>query len=227
MDYKETIKELESLSKLSKKNLEGLKRFGIKPKTKILCVSVPDLRKLAKHIGKNHKLALEIWDSKIHEARILASMIDEPEKVSEPQMEKWVKGFDSWDVCDQVCMNLFDKTKFCYKKIKEWSSRKEEFVKRTAFSLMAAVAFHRKDISDDKLLSFFPIIKKASIDERNFVKKSVNWALRQIGKRNILLNLKAIKLAEEIKNINSKSARWIANNALRELKDEKIIARLK
>lgn len=221
MKYEEIVKKLNSLSRVNPKNIEAMARFGIKPKTKLLCIPIPELRKLSRKIGKSHELALKLWDLKIHEARILAGIIDEPEKVSESQMEEWVKEFDSWDICDQTCANLFDKTKFAGKKIKEWAKREEEFVKRTSFSLMACLAVHDKNAKDSYFLKFFPIIKRAAKDERNFVKKAVNWALRQIGKRNPDLNKKAIELAQEIEKIDSKSAKWIAKDALRELKNKK------
>jgi len=198
---------------------EGMARFGIDVKY-ALGVKIPVLRSLAKKIGKNHKLALDLWKTKIHEARILASMIDEPKKVREIQMEQWVKCFNSWDICDQVCMNLFDKTDFAWKKINDWPKRKEEFVKRAGFSLMACLVWHDKKSQDAEFIKFFPIIKKYSDDERNFVKKAVNWALRQTGKKNSNLKKHAIKIAKEILKINSKSAQWIAKDALRELKNQ-------
>jgi 3-methyladenine DNA glycosylase AlkD len=213
--YKKIIKKLVSLKDF--KNAAGMARFGIRPKTKVLGVSVPELRKIAKEIGKNHNLALKLFASGIHEARILAGFIEIPEKVTEKQFEKWIKIFDSWDVVDQVCSSCLDKTSFAYKKIFELAKRKEEFVKRTAFTLMCCLAVHDKKMPDEKFLKFFPLIKRAATDERNFVKKAVNWALRQIGKRNKKLNKEAIKLAKEIQKINSKPARWIANNAWREL----------
>jgi 3-methyladenine DNA glycosylase AlkD len=180
-------------------------------------VSIPDLRKMAKGIGKNHILAKKIWDSGIHEARILAGMIDLPERVTEKQMKHWVKDFNSWDVCDQVCSNLFDKTKFAYPKAIKWSKRNEEFIKRAGFVLMATLAVHDKEADNQKFIRFLPIIKREATDERNFVKKAVNWALRQIGKRNSALNKIAIQTAKEIQKIDSKSARWIASDAIREL----------
>ena len=224
MEYDEIIKKLKSLS--SPKNVEGMARFGINSKN-TLGVSMPNVRKIAKEIGKDHKLAERLWNSKIHEARILASLVDEPEKISEKQMEKWVYDFDSWDVCDQICSNLFDKTEFAYKKVFEWSERKEEFVKRAGFVLMATMSVHDKKMRDSEFQKFFPLIKKYSTDERNFVKKAVNWALRQIGKRNINLNKKAINLAKEIQEIDSKTAKWIARDALCELENEKIKKRFK
>jgi 3-methyladenine DNA glycosylase AlkD len=218
------------LKKLKQKSrsdqLEGMARFGITIE-KRLGVSVPDMRQLAKEIGKNHELALQLWRTGIAEARIVAGMIDEPDKVTEKQMEEWVKDFDSWDVCDQVCMNLFEKTPFVWKKISEWSTRKEEFVKRTAFSLLACVAWHDKKANDEQFTKAFPIIKQAATDERNFVRKAVNWALRNIGKRNPALNKAAIQAAREIQKIDSKAARWIASDAIRELESEAVQKRLK
>ena len=224
IQYKEILKKLKSLS--DPKAVEGMARFGISPKN-TYGISIPNLRKMAKEVGRNHKLAQQIWSSGIHEARILAGMIDDPGRVNEGQMNNWVKDFDSWDVCDQVCMNLFDKTKFANKKAAEWSSKKEEFVKRAGFSLMACMAFHSKEAKDEDFLKFLPIIRRESIDDRNFVKKAVNWALRQIGKRNAHLNKEAIKTAEEIQKIDSKTAKWIASDALKELTGEAVQRRLR
>jgi 3-methyladenine DNA glycosylase AlkD len=201
-------------------------RFGIKA-DKAFGVSVPALRKLAWSIGKDHPLALELWDTGLHEARELATMIADPKQVTEELMERWVKDIDSWDVCDHCCGNLWDKTPFAYRKAREWSKRPEGFVKRAAFSLIAALAVHDKPASDDVFTRFLPIIKRESTDERNFVKKAVNWALRQIGKRNRSLNRQAIKAAREIQKLNSKSARWIAADALRELTNAKVQSRMK
>ena len=223
MQYKEVLEKLKSLS--NPKNVEGMAHFGINPKN-TYGISIPNLRKIAKETGKNHELAQQLWESGIHEARILASMIDNPKMVTEEQMEKWIKDFDSWDVCDQVCMNLFDKTNFAYDKVIEWSKRNEEFVKRTGFSLIACMAFHNKDIEDKDFIKLLPIIKRESTDDRNFVRKAVNWALRQIGKRNTNLNKEAIKTAKEIQKIDSKTARWIASDTLKELTSQSIQKRL-
>lgn len=219
----EIIKKLKKLS--NSKSVEGMARFGIRP-DRALGISIPKLRKMAKEIGKNHKLALQLWESKIHEARILAGLIDEVDKVTTKQMDFWIKGFDSWDVCDMVCANLFDKTPFAFKKAVEWTKRKEEFEKRAGFALMACLAWHDKEANDNKFIKFFPAIKKGSDDERNYVKKAVNWALRQIGKRNKNLNKEAIKIALTIQKIESRSALCIANDALRELKSEAVQKRL-
>jgi len=224
MQYKKILKKLKSLS--NPKAVAGMVRFGINSKN-TYGVSVPNLRDIAKKIGVNHKLAQQLWLSGIHEARILASMIDDPKKVTKKQMEKWIKDFDSWDVCDQCCMNLFDRTEFAYQKAVEWSKKKEEFVKRAGFAMMAVLAFHDKKAKDKQFEKFFPIIKRESTDNRNFVKKAVNWALRQIGKRNLNLNKKAIKIAKQIKKIDSKTAKWIASDALRELTSKAVQKKLK
>jgi 3-methyladenine DNA glycosylase AlkD len=220
----------EVLAKLKAKakpdQLEGMAHYGMATERR-LGVSIPDLRMTAKELGKNHSLALELWRTGVAEAKILAAMIDEVKKVGERQMEDWVEGFDSWDVCDQVCMNLFEKTPLAWKKILDWSEREEEFVKRAAFALIACLAWHNKKAEDEKFTSLFPVIKRAAIDERNFVKKAVNWALRNVGKRNPNLNKAAIELAREIQQMNSKAAQWIASGAIRELESEAVQRRLR
>ena len=213
------------------KNVSGMARFGITPTAEILGISLYDLRPLSKRIQKEtedpHELALELWATGIHEARLIAVFIDDPDKVTEKQMETWIKDFDSWDICDQATTSLFDLTPFAFEKALEWSKRKNEFEKRAGFALMAGLSVHNKKASDKKFYPFFDAIKKESVDERNYVKKAVNWALRNIGKfRNQNLYKLAVKTADEIKKIDSKSARWIASDALRELKSEKIINRL-
>jgi len=223
MQYNDILKKLKSLS--DPKAVEGMARFGINPEN-TYGVSIPNLRKIAKETGVDHTLAQQLWASSIHEARILASMIDKPELVAEEQMEEWVKDFDSWDVCDQCCMNLFDKTKFAYRKAVEWSSNDEEFIKRAGFALMACLAVHDKKAVDKQFEGFLPIIKREASDKRNFVKKAVNWALRQIGKRNLALNRKATETAREIQKMDSTSAKWIASDAIRELTSEAVQERL-
>jgi len=218
------------LDKLQKKarpdQLEGMAKYGMAVERR-LGVSVPDMRKLAKEIGKDHKLALELWNIGIAEARIVAAMIGDPDKLTEEQMEDWVMGVNSWDVCDQVCMNLFEKNRLAWKKIVDWPEREEEFVKRTAFSLIACLAWHDKKASDEKFIELLPVIIRGATDERNFVKKAVNWALRNIGKRNLNLNEAAINAANKIQQLNSKAARWIASDAIRELESEAAQTRLK
>jgi len=207
------------------KNVAGMARYGIFAK-KVYGVPTPALRTLAKEIGKNHMLAQQLWSSCIFDARIFAVFVDDSLLVTEKQMELWVKDFDNWAICDGCCIHLFRKTPFAWKKAKAWSVRKEEFVKRAGFTLFATLAVHDKEADDKQFDQLFPIIKKASIDERNGVKKAVNWALRQIGKRNLVLNKAAIQTATEIKKIDSPAARWIASDALRELLSETIQKRL-
>jgi 3-methyladenine DNA glycosylase AlkD len=223
VEFDDVIKELVKLS--DTENIAGMARFGIKPQ-KAYGVRIPELRKIAKKTGKNHLLAKELWKADYCETKILACMIEDLELVTEEQMDKWVSEFDNWEICDQCCMNLFRKTSFVDEKIFDWSTREEEFVKRAAFTLIAVLAVHDKKAQDVKFEQFFPIIINESIDNRNYVKKGLNWALRHIGKRNIELNKKAITIAEKIYTIDSKSARWIATDALRELKSEKVQKRL-
>jgi 3-methyladenine DNA glycosylase AlkD len=213
-------------SKAQPEQLKGMAKYGMTVEQR-LGVSVPDMRKLAKEIGRDHELALGLWRTGIAEARILAAMIDDPDKLTEEQMEDWVEGINSWDVCDQVCMNLFEKNQLAWKKIVDWSEREEEFVKRTAFSLIACLAWHDKKVSDARFIELLPVIIRGATDERNFVKKAINWALRNIGKRNIKLNEAAINAAKEIQRLDSKAARWIASDALRELQSEAIQTRLR
>ncbi len=206
--------------------LEGMARFGMAVEQR-LGVAVPDMRKLAKELGKNHVLALKLWNTGITEAKILAGMIADPNKLTAEQMDDWVKDFNSWDVCDQVCMNLFDKSPLALGKIYDWSIREEEFVKRAAFALIACLAWHDKNVNDEKFIELLPVITRGAMDDRNFVKKAVNWALRHIGKRNLHLNRVAIDTARAIQQLDSKAARWIASDAIRELESEAIQARLK
>jgi 3-methyladenine DNA glycosylase AlkD len=229
-DAMKVIRTLEEFR--NPENVAGMERFGISSKN-TLGIPIPVLRDLAKEISRdrslkenNHNLALELWNTGIHEARILAGFIDDPELVTESQIEKWVSEFDSWDVCDQVCSGLFDRTKFAVKKIEEWTKRKEEFVKRAGFVLMAALAMHDRDADEKKFLKFLPIIRRESTDERNFVRKAVNWALRGVGKRNSRLNKAAMRTAREIQRIDSRSAKWIASDALRELTSVAVVKRI-
>ena len=224
MQYNDIIRKLQKLS--NPQAVAGMARYGIKP-AKAFGVSIPNLRATAKEIGTDHELALELWKSGIHEARILASMIADPDRTTERLIDSWVKDFDSWDVCDQCCMNLFENTKFAYSKALEWSASDREYVKRAGFVMMARLAVCDKTAKDERFLAFFPIIKKEAGDSRNYVQKAVNWALRQIGERNAALNRRAIDTAEEIQNMSLRSAKWIASDALRELKSEEVQTRLK
>jgi 3-methyladenine DNA glycosylase AlkD len=219
----------EILTKLKSKakpdNLPGMARYGINTE-KRLGVQIPELRQLAKETGKNHQIALELWQTGIAEARILAAMTDEPEKVNEQQMENWVKDINSWDIDDQITMNLFEKTPLSWKKITDWSQRPEEFVRRTAYSLLACLAWHNKTATDQQFTQLFPVIASGATDERKSIQKAISWALRTIGKRNPQLNRAAIQLAQEIQQTNTKPARWIANDVTRELQSQPVQNRL-
>ena len=206
--------------------LSGMARYGMSVE-KRLGISIPELRATAKKLGKDHRLANELWQTGIDEARILASMIAVPSELTEQRMDEWVKGFNSWDVCDQVCMNLFDKSPYAWKKAIDWHNREEEFVKRAAYALIACLAWHDKGAKDEQFIALLPLIFEGAYDERNFVKKAVNWALRHIGKRNSNLNTAAIKTANELLKLDSKSARWIANDAIKELQSEAVQNKLK
>ncbi|MBU4361074.1 DNA alkylation repair protein [bacterium] len=223
MQYNDILKKLKSLS--NPKAVEGMARFGINPKN-AYGVSIPNLRKITKETGVNHALAQQLWKSDVRETRILASMIDDPGAVTEEQMERWAKNFNYWEICDQCCQNLFVNTKFAYRKAVEWTEKDEEFVKRAGFALMAWLAFKDKRAKDEQFEFFFPFIKKQVSDNRIYVKKAVNWALRQIGKRNLNLNKKAIETAKEIQRMDSKTAKWIASDAMRELTSEAVQQRL-
>ncbi len=217
MIYEEVIDRLNALANPA--SVAGMARYGISPQG-TLGVSMPALRKLAKEIGRCRDLADRLWRSGIHEARILAGLIDDPKQVTEGQMERWALDIDSWDVCDQLCSNLFARTALAYEKAAAWSGRSETFVKRAGFVLMACLAVHDKQAGDGPFHGFLSLIIREADDDRNFVKKAINWALRQIGKRNAALNRLAVEAAQEIRKRDFKSARWIAADALRELTDE-------
>ena len=224
LEYSKVMGRLKALS--DPRMAEARARWaGVRAHT-ILGLSIPSVRKIAKETGRSHVLAQELWLSGVHEARLVACMIDDPELVSEEQLERWVGDFDSWDVCDHCCSNLFDKTAFAYQKAVEWSGREEEYVRRAGYTMMATLAVHDKRAGDDVFLRFLPIIERGSTDERNFVKKAVNWALRQIGKRNKSLNIAAIETAEAILRVDSRVARWVASDALRELRSPMVQSRL-
>lgn len=190
-------------------------------------ISAPVLHKFARHIGKDQKLAEELWASRIHEALILAALIAESGKVTSAQMERWVKGFDSWDLVDTACCYLYAHSELAWKKAAEWSRRQKEFEKRAGFSLVAYLSYKDKSAPDARFVQFLRVIEREAWDERNFVRKAVNWALRNIGKRNIRLNREAIRAAERIRLQGSRTARWIAADALRELKSEAVQTRLR
>jgi 3-methyladenine DNA glycosylase AlkD len=206
--------------------LAGMARYGIRT-DRAFGIKLPDIRAIAKKIGKDHQLALELWKTGYHEARFLAVFIDNPKEVTEVQMDEWVNDFNSWDICDQTCGNLFDRTPCAFAKVVEWNSSKEEFVRRAAFALMVGLVVHLKKLPDHEFLIFLPIIEQAAVDDRNFVKKAVNWALRSLGKRSKFLHEEALKTAYRIKDQPSRSARWIAADAIRELEDPGIIDRIR
>ncbi|MBE9572686.1 MAG: DNA alkylation repair protein, partial [Proteobacteria bacterium] len=192
-----------------------------------LGISIPQLRKIAKETGRDHELALALWEAAIPEARILASMVDDPTQVTSTQMNAWVRDFNSWDICDQVCSNLFNKTSSAWEKIGEWAADESEFVRRAGYVMIACLAVHDKNAPDQAFTAVFPIITAGATDPRNFVRKAVNWAIRNIGKRNLTLNKAVITLSEEILAIDDKTARWIARDALRELTGDKVQDRLR
>ena len=210
----------------SPKNVAGMARFGIRAK-KVYGVAKPKMDALAKRIGKSHRLAMHLWGSGVHDARILAGLVDEVQHVTAAQMDRWVRDFDNWDVCDGTCCHLFTFAAPAWQKAVQWSRRKPEFQKRAGFALMAYLAVHDKSAVDSKYLRLLPVIRREARDERNFVRKAVNWALRQIGKRNLKLNRAAIQEAERIEKVDSRAARWIARDALRELRSEAVQRRLR
>lgn len=212
-------------SKGNPRNVEGMARFGI-TSAKAFGVSAPFIRTLAKKIGGDHELALQLWATGILEARAVAALIGDPKRVTKSLMNSWAKDFDNWAVCDCACGILFDKTPFAYEMAITWTKRKEEFVRRAGFVMMASLAVHDKQASDEQFLRFLPIVHRGSADERNFVKKAVNWALRQIGKRNSKLNAAAIRTAKKIRKIDSSASGWIAADALRELESVAVQKRL-
>jgi 3-methyladenine DNA glycosylase AlkD len=208
------------------RHLQGMARFGISTGTALGGISMPALRAMARRLGTDHDLAMELWASGIHEARLLAGMVGDPRAVTEEQMESWAADFDSWDVVDGTCGSLFDKTPFAYEKAQEWTRREAEFVKRAGFAMVAMLAVHDKGAPDEPFIAFFPPIEREAWDGRNFVKKAVNWALRQIGKRGPALNAAAIGCAVRVQAQGSSPARWIAADALRELRSDAVQARL-
>ena len=188
---------------------------------------MPNIRKIARGIGHDHSLALELWESKIHEAMILACLIDDPELLTEEQIEEWVRGLDSWDTCDSCCGSLFGKSKHAYSKAVEWSSRPEELVKRAGFALMASLAVHDKEASDARFEKFIPIIIRESSDGRHYVSNAINWAIRQIGKRSRRLNRTATIAAKRLSTMEDKNSRWVGSDAYKELTGKSVLSRLK
>lgn len=224
MNAREVIAHLESISDRSR--LEGMSRYGIEVEHAI-GVSMPEMRAYAKTIGRDHQLAMDLWDSGVHEARIMASLLADPELLTEEEMERWVRDLDSWDLCDQCCSNLFRRSPHAFRKALEWSGREEEFQKRAGFATMAALAVHGKGMSERDLQLLLEAVVRESHDDRNFVRKAVNWALRQVGKRDLVSNAMAIAAAERILAKGDRTSRWVAYDALRELRSEAVRERLK
>ena len=213
-------------SKANPKNVEEMKKYGIKSTKNVLGVSSKYLFELAKNLGTDHALALELWQTGIYEARILAALIADPKLITKPLMNRWVRNFDNWAICDGVCLHCFRETKYAHDVIAGWVRKKAEFVRRAGFSMMATLTVSHKKADDAVFLKYLPLIKKYSTDERNYVKKAVNWALRTIGKRSSKLNAAAIKTAKEIHKLDSSAAKWIASDALRELQSNAVRQRL-
>lgn len=215
-----------TLMRVAKRStLAGMARYGI-PSDKALGVPVSTLHRMAKELGRDHALALALWETDVYEARMLCSFVDEPERVTPAQMERWCREFDSWAICDTLCFHLFDRTPHAFGKIREWARREEEFEKRAAFALLASVAAHDKDAKEADFARCLPLIERASVDERNFVKKGVLWALRMVGQRSVELNKASVTLARELAQSSSPSARWIGKTALREFEKPAMKRRL-
>jgi 3-methyladenine DNA glycosylase AlkD len=223
-DVAAAIASLKRLS--SKATRAGMARYGI-PSDKAFGVPVGKMQQLAKQLGRNHELALALWTTGWYEARMLAAFLDEPERVTAAQMDAWCNDFDSWAICDTVCFHLFDRTPHAWRKVEQWAKRREEFVKRGAFALLACLALHDKNAGDATFLRCLPLIEKAAVDERNFVKKGVSWAFRLIGRRNLKLHTASLDLARHLSESPASSARWIGKGAVKELTATTVVRRLK
>jgi 3-methyladenine DNA glycosylase AlkD len=211
---REALSSLEQMG--TQRDRENLPRFGITA-TKAFGVSVTNIRALAKRLGRSHQLAAALWDTGWYEARMLASFVDEPARVRRTQMERWCRDFDNWAICDTLCLHLFDRTPHAWAKVAEWSDKRDEFVKRAAFALLASLATHDKRAADEPFVEGLRLIERAATDDRNFVKKGVSWALRRIGRRNSALNEAAVKLARRLLASAAPAARWVGRDALKEL----------
>ena len=229
---REQVKDaLSSLKKMStKRDRDNLQRFAImspqEAASKAFGVSMSNMKKLAKSIGRDHELAAGLWETGNYEARMLASLVDEPERVTAAQMERWCRDFDNWAICDTASFCLFDRTPHAWPKVAEWSDRRNEFEKRTAFALLWSLTVHDKHAADNQFVEGLRFIEKAATDDRNFVKKAVNMALRAIGKRNAALNTAAIATAKRLASSDQPSSRWVGKDALRELTSPSVRSRL-
>jgi 3-methyladenine DNA glycosylase AlkD len=222
-DVESVVAALKRLA--TKRTLDGMARYAI-PSDKAFGVAVGDIQKLGKRIGRNHELALALWETGWYEARMLAAFVGEPERVTPGQMDRWCRDFDNWAICDTICFHLFDRTPHAWQKVTEWAERKEEFVRRAAFALLACLALHDKRAESKQFLPCFPLIEAAAQDERNFVKKSVSWALRSLGRRTAPLHSPAVALARRLAASPDQTARWIGKDALRDLAKPAVMRRL-
>ena len=213
-EVREALEWLERKS--TRRDRENLKRFGINA-TNAIGVSMANIQTLGKRLGRSHELAEALWDTRCYEARLLASFVDEPERVTPAQMDRWCRDFDNWGVCDTVCFFLFDRTPHAYRKVEQWSGKREEFVKRAAFALLASLAGHDKQASDAAFLKTLPLIERAATDDRNFVNYGENWALRRIRTRSAALNKASLTLAHQLSESEHPSARWIARETIKDL----------
>lgn len=210
----------------SRRVAEGMARYGIQTNDRVIGVPMKTIQALAKQLGKDHALALALWQSGCYEARILAAFVDEPQRVTRRQMNAWAADFDNWGICDTVCFHLFDRTPFAWEKTQQWATSPREFVKRAGFTLMACLAGHDKTATDAQFLALLPLIEQGAHDERNFVKKGVNWALRRIGRRNLALNAASLMVAKRLSESREAACRWVGKDALRELSNQKVRAQL-
>jgi 3-methyladenine DNA glycosylase AlkD len=208
------LASLENMS--TQRDRDNLARFGIEA-TNPLGVSMSNIQVLAKRLGRSHELAAALWDTNVYEARMLTSFVDEPERVTAAQMDRWCRDFDNWGICDTLCFKLFDQTPHAWAKVAQWGDQRDEFVKRAAFALLASLAGHDKSATDEQFLECLPLIERAATDERNFVKKGVSWALRTLGRRNAVLNEAAVVVARRLAASPEPAARWIGKGALKEL----------
>ena len=209
----------------SKRNREGMARYAITAEN-VLGVSVSNIRVLAKRLGRNHELALALWDTGVYEARMLTSFVAEPTRVTPAQMDRWCRDFDNWAICDTLCFHLFDRTPHAFAKVRQWSDRRAEFVRRAAFALLASLALHDKTTGDEPFLESLPLIERAAIDERNLVKKGVSWALRGVGRRSAALHAPAVTLARRLADSPEAAARWVGRDALRELSGAAVVRKV-
>jgi 3-methyladenine DNA glycosylase AlkD len=220
---KAVVAELKRLA--TKQTLDGMSRYGI-PSDKAFGVSVGDIQRLAKRLGRNHELSAELWKTGWYEARMLTAYLDEPQRVTPAQMDRWCRDFDSWAICDTICFCLFDRTPHAWDKAPQWAKSQREFVKRTGFVLMACLAAHDKAATDAQFVMLLPLIAEGANDDRNFVKKGVSWALRMIGRRNLALNAAALPVARRLAESEVPACRWVGKDALRELSSPKVQSRL-